>query len=251
MNYAYSGLYFQLMQNIVDNLMINTNASPDLEQLPESRTLAGRTYDSIKTQIIDGSLAQGTKIVESDLALKYGISRGPLREAIHRLEQIKLIVRIPHAGSRVVSLDIKMMGDIYTARECLEGMAARLAARHMADDEIQSMHDLLELHAESINETAGKAYFQREGDIDFHYRIAVASQNQWILENLNGELYQLIRMCRRQSGRMPSRPSVALDQHRQIVAAITQRDEELAEILMRRHISGAWKIVKTILEDNL
>jgi DNA-binding GntR family transcriptional regulator len=231
--------------------MANANLSPDLEQLSESRTLAGRTYDSIKSDIIDGSLAQGTKIVESDLALKYGISRGPLREAIHRLEQMKLIVRIPHAGSRVVSLDSKMMEDIYTARECLEGMAARLAARHMPDNEIQSMHDLLELHAESINETAGKAYFQREGDIDFHYRIAVASQNQWILENLNGELYQLIRMCRHQSGQMPSRPSIALDQHRQIVAAIAQRDEELAEILMRRHISGAWKIVKTILEDNL
>ena len=231
--------------------MVNPDPLADLEQSSESRTLAGRTYDSIKADIIDGTLSQGTKIVESDLALKYGISRGPLREAIHRLEQMKLIVRIPHAGSRVVSLNLKMMEDIYAARECLEGMAARLAARHMPDEEIKSLHALLDLHAESINETAGKAYFQREGDIDFHYRIAVASQNQWILENLNGELYQLIRMCRHQSGQMPSRPSVALDQHRQVVLAIEQRDEELAEMLMRRHISGAWKIVKTILEDNL
>ena len=231
--------------------MANSYLSPDLEQLSESRTLAGRTYDSIKTDIIDGSLTQGSKIVESDLALKYGISRGPLREAIHRLEQVKLIVRIPHAGSRVVSLNIKMMEDIYAARECLEGMAARLATRHMSDEEVTSLHVLLELHAESIDETAGKAYFQREGDIDFHYRIAVASQNQWILDNLSGELYQLMRMCRHQSGQMPSRPSVALTQHRQIVTAIAERDEELAEILMRRHISGAWKIVKTILEDNL
>ena len=231
--------------------MANSNPLTDIEQSSDSRTLAGRTYDSIKADIIDGSLAQGTKIVESDLAQKYGISRGPLREAIHRLEQMKLIVRIPHAGSRVVSLNIKMMEDIYAARECLEGMAARLAARHMPEAEIESMHALLEQHAESINETEGKAYFQREGDIDFHYRIAVASQNQWILENLNGELYQLIRMCRHQSGQMPSRPAVALQQHRQIAAAIGERDEELAEILMRRHISGAWKIVKTILEDNL
>ena len=53
----------------------------------ESPTLASRTFNSIKTDIINGELAQGTKIVESDLALKYGISRGPLREAIHRLEQ--------------------------------------------------------------------------------------------------------------------------------------------------------------------
>jgi len=229
---------------------MESSASLALEETaPESRTLAGRAYESIKADIIVGQLQQGNKIIEADLALKYGISRGPLREAIHRLEQNKLVVRIPHAGSRVVTLDHKLMADIYTAREALEGMAARLAARLMPDNDIQSLYQLLDMHENAISETAGKTYFQREGDIDFHYRIAVASQNQWILENLNGELYQLIRMGRHQSGQTPSRPGKALTQHRQIVSAIEQRDEELAEILMRRHISGAWKIVKTILED--
>jgi DNA-binding GntR family transcriptional regulator len=215
----------------------------------EAPTLARRSFDSIKADIISGQLAQGTKIVESDLALKYGISRGPLREAIHRLEQIKLIVRVPHAGSRVVTLDVKMMQDIYTAREALEGMAARLAARLMADAEIEALSALLDQHADGINETEGTAYIQREGDIDFHYRIALASKNSWIQENLHGELYQLIRMCRHQSGQFPSRAQSALDQHRQIADAIARRDQELAEILMRRHISGAWQIVKKILED--
>ena len=229
--------------------MPNTVSTIGTDDSLESTTLASRTFDSIKTDIIEGELAQGTKIVESDLALKYGISRGPLREAIHRLEQIKLIVRVPHAGSRVITLDSKMMEDIYIARESLEGMAARLAARLMPEGEISALSALLDQHEAAIGKTEGKAYFQREGDIDFHYRIAAASQNQWILENLNGELYQLIRMCRRQSGQIPSRAQIALGQHRQIAAAIAQRDEELAEILMRRHISGAWNIVKKILED--
>lgn len=218
------------------------------EQNLEAPTLARRSFDSIKADIISGQLAQGSRIVESDLALKYGISRGPLREAIHRLEQIKLIVRVPHAGSRVVTLDIKMMQDIYSAREALEGMAARLAARLMPEAEINALSDLLDQHAKSISETEGNAYFQREGDIDFHYRVALASQNRWILENLHGELYQLIRMGRHQSGQIPARAQIALEQHRQIANAIAQRDEELAEILMRRHISGAWEIVKQILE---
>src|SRR5210317_1743906 len=130
----------------------------------EAPTLARRSFDSIKADIISGQLPQGAKIVESDLALKYGISRGPLREAIHRLEQIKLIVRVPHAGSRVVTLDIKMMEDIYCAREALEGMAARLAARLMPEDEIKSLSDLLDQHAENISEAEGNAYIQREGD---------------------------------------------------------------------------------------
>jgi DNA-binding GntR family transcriptional regulator len=229
--------------------MPETHLIAKTEDTLEAPTLARRTFDSIKIDIIDGQLAQGTKIVESDLALKYGISRGPLREAIHRLEQIKLIVRIPHAGSRVVTLDTKMMGDIYIAREALEGMAARLAARLMSDTEISALSALLDQHETNISETEGKSYFQREGDIDFHFRIAVASQNQWILENLNGELYQLMRMCRHQSGQFPARAQTALEQHRQIAAAIAQRDEELAEILMRRHISGAWEIVRKILEE--
>jgi len=229
---------------------MNTAILQQDEKSFESRTLAEQAYESIKGDIIIGTLAQGSKIIESDLAMKYGISRGPLREAIHRLEQIGLVVRIPHAGSRVITLDRKMMEDIYTARESLEGMAARLAVRHMSDDDIRSLAELLDAHEEAIGRTDGKAYFQHEGDIDFHYRIALASQNQWILEILNGELYQLIRMGRHQSGQTPARPTRALSQHRQIAAAIEQRDEELAEILMRRHISGAWKIVETILEEN-
>ena len=116
----------------------------------ESRTLADHAYESIKADIIIGALAQGSKIIESDLALKYGISRGPLREAIHRLERIKLVVRIPHAGSRVVTLDRKLMQDIYTARESLEGMAARLATRHMLDEDITDLHQLLDAHGINV-----------------------------------------------------------------------------------------------------
>jgi len=229
---------------------MNTAILTQSEKLSEPRTLAEQVYESIKADIIIGRLAQGSKIVESDLALKYGISRGPLREAIHRLEGIKLVVRVRNAGSRVIRLDRKLMEDIYTARESLEGMAARLAARHMPERDIHSLHELLDTHEEAIGKTEGKAYFQREGDIDFHYRIALASQNQWILENLHGEIYQLIRMARHQSGQTPERPARALSQHRLIVTAIEQRDEELAELLMRRHISSAWRIVNRILEKN-
>ena len=216
--------------------------------LIQTKTLAGKVYECIKSDIIRGELSQGSRIVESELALKYGISRGPLREAIHRLEQMKLILRVPHAGSRVVTLDIKTMHDIYNAREALEGMSARLAARHMSDEAIVSLKSLLDAHEQAISESEGKYYLQEEGNIDFHHRIASASQNQWILENLNGGLYQLVRMGRYQSGQQPTRPAIALAQHRQIASAIEQRDEELAELLMRRHISGAWKNVKKILE---
>ncbi len=152
----------------------------------ETQTLASRAFESIKSDIIAGRLSQGSKIVESDLALKYGISRGPLREAIHRLEQIRLVVRVPHAGSRVVALDSKMIEDIYVARECLEGMAARLAARHMTGEDIRSLMELLNQLERDIGKADGKFYYHSEGNIHYHSHLSVPLQNSRILEYATG-----------------------------------------------------------------
>lgn len=214
----------------------------------EPKTLSEQVFNDLKDAIISGDLEQGSKITENELAKKYGISRGPLREAIRHLEAIRLLVRIPHAGLRVVTLTIEMMEEIYVVREALEGMSVRIATQRMSDDDVTSLSELLDTHQDSIDKSKGKKYFQREGDLDFHYRIAIASQNQWLIDLLSSELYQLLRMCRQRSSQTPSRPLKALHEHRHIVEAIKDRDAELAELLMRRHISGGWKIVKELFE---
>lgn len=215
----------------------------------EPKTLSEQVFNEIKDAIIAGELEQGSKITEDGLAKQYGISRGPLREAIRRLEAIRLLVRIPHAGMRVVTLTTVMMEEIYTVREALEGMSARLATERMSDEDIASLSDLLNKHQDSIDKSEGKKYFQSEGNLDFHYRIAKASHNQWLIDLLSSELYQLLRMGRQRSGQTPERPSKAIQEHRRIVEAIEMRDAELAELLMRRHISGSWKIVKQLLDE--
>ncbi|OOZ15222.1 GntR family transcriptional regulator [Solemya velum gill symbiont] len=212
-----------------------------------SRTLADRVCHQLKDDIITGRLSQGSKIVEEDLAREHGVSRGPLREAIRRLEAMHLVQRIPHAGARVVTLSEKMMSDVYSVREALEGMSTRLAAEFIKPKEVDELWLLLEQHEKNIDATEGTVYFQREGDVDFHIRIAQASQNQLLVKSLSSELYQLIRMCRYRTAKAPSRPTKALGEHRQIVDAISRRDGELAEILMRRHISGAWQIARELL----
>ena len=219
-----------------------------ITSIPERQTLSDQVFNELKEAIIKGDLAQGSKITEDEIAKKYGISRGPLREAIRRLEGLRLLVRKPHAGTRVVTLTHSMMEEIYTVREALEGMSARLAATRMSDDEVAELRQLLENHESTIDQSQGKEYFQREGDLDFHFRIAQASNNQWLMDLLSSELYQLLRMCRHRSSLTPERPLRALQEHKQIAEAIAQRDPELAELLMRRHISGAWNIVKNILE---
>ena len=70
-----------------------------------------------------------------------------------------------------------------------------------------------------------------------------------LIDLLAGELYQLLRMCRYRTSRLSSRTRPALQQHRHIVDALTARDGELAEILMRRHISGAWKSISEMMDE--
>ncbi len=221
--------------------------SQTLSSLTERQTLSEQVFNELKEAIIAGDILQGAKITEDELAKKYGISRGPLREALRRLESIRLLVRVPHAGMRVVTLTSEMMEEIYTVREALEGMSARLAAERISEDDIKSLIKLLDKHQSNIDKSEGKQYFQREGDLDFHFRIAKASNNKWLMELLSSELYQLLRMCRHRSSQTPERPIKALQEHKRIVEAIAMRDAELAEILMRRHISGAWKIVEELL----
>lgn len=212
-------------------------------------TLADVASSRLTQAIITGELLQGQKLNEADLAERYGIGRGPLREALRQLEGMRLVKRIPHAGARVVELDKEMMADLYAVREALEGMACRMAALRMSDAEINHLQCLLEKHAEQIEAAEGQIYFQNEGDFDFHYQIALGSRNQMLIDLLAGELYQLLRMCRYRTSRLAKRTRPALQQHRQIVDAIANRDGELAEMLMRRHISGAWHSINEMIEQ--
>lgn len=218
--------------------------------LDEERTLSDKASSRLTQAIVTGELAQGQKLSEADLATRFGISRGPLREAIRQLEGMRLVTRVPHAGARVVMLDKPMLADLYRVREALEGMACRMAAQAMSQEEIDTLFMLLNRHEEEINAADGLAYFQSEGDFDFHFQIALGSRNQMLIDLLAGELYQLLRMCRYRTSHLAKRTRPALQQHRQIAEAIAERDGDLAELLMRRHISGAWKSISQIMETN-
>jgi DNA-binding GntR family transcriptional regulator len=126
-------------------------------------------------------------------------------------------------------------------------MACRLAAISMPQEEIDSLRALLDQHQQNIEQQEGQAYFQKEGDLDFHYRIVMASGNSKLQELLAADLYHLVRMYRYQFSLFSSRPTLALREHHQILDAIETRDEELAELLMRRHISASRRNIESKL----
>jgi len=225
------------------NLLPRTPADAD------DQILADRLGEALITAVVRGEIPAGARINEPELARRFDVSRGPLREAIRRLEGLHLVRRIPHAGVRVVTLDAAQLTEIYEMREALEGMAARLAARNMNAAEVADLKALLDAHERQIEATGGSEYYQREGDFDIHYRIIRGSGNARLINFLCGELYHLVRMFRYRSSLVASRPQRALAEHRAITEAIEQHDEELAEMLMRRHISSARQSIERQLEE--
>ncbi len=213
---------------------------------PAAITLADQALQAIQARIVSGELAPGTKLSEGELASEHGISRGPLREAIRRLEARRLVEVVPNAGATVVCLTHEQLLAVYETREALEGMACRLAAQRIEASEVAALHALLDQHEQALGGAAEARYLQEEGDFDFHYRIARASRNEILASMLCDDLYHLVRMYRRRTPGDHGRGRQALAEHRHIVDALGAGDAELAELLMRRHVAAA----RYLLNDN-
>jgi DNA-binding GntR family transcriptional regulator len=210
-----------------------------IQEPPKASTLSDHVFNQLRTAIVKGEIPPGAKINEPQLSKQYGISRGPLREAIRRLEGCKLVEITANVGAKVISLSTPQIIEIYEVREQLEGLACRLAASRIDASGCTNLRQLLEAHEREIQSENGLLYYQTEGDLDFHYMIVQLSGNSRLFGLLCGELYHLLRLYRCQTSTQPSRPEQAFNEHHQIVNALEKRDGELAEFLMKRHISHA------------
>lgn len=229
-----------MQRESVDNLVTDGPAPARAGNCADGAvTISDRVFARFRKAIVEGEILPGSKISEPELAREYGVSRGPLREAIARLEACNLVVRKPNIGARVVSLSMRDLLELYDVREAMESTAARLAAERMSDAEVEDLRALLEQQRQQTEAQEGMAYFQREGDLDFHYRIVQGSKNARLIGLLCNDLYHLVRMYRYQFGMASPRAKPAFVEHEHIVNAIAGRDPQLAELLMRRHIRAA------------
>lgn len=203
-------------------------------------TLAEQVYRRLSAAILAGELAPGSKISEPALARQYGVSRGPLREALHRLQERKLITRSANQGPRVVKPSTQALAELFVVREALEGAAARLAAIHATDAEIALLRATVSEKAANLEAgPAGSAEQDERSDQDFHLAIAKCSRNPTLIDLLCAELYPLLRLYRGMPPIIRTHGNRAVVEHERIVSAIEDHDADLAEILMRKHIAAA------------
>jgi len=202
------------------------------------RTLSEQLFNRLNDAIVSGELRPGSKLSEPALARQYGVSRGPLREAINRLQGRHLVTRTAHFGARVAELSPEILEETFIVREALEGMAARQAAQNCSDDDIAALHRAYARHVSAAKQ-GGEGPVWRSADEDFHMLIARASGNPMLVRLLTGDFYQLVRFYRSQLVHVRGRGARTVAEHRRILEAIEDRDGELAELHMRRHIAAA------------
>lgn len=225
--------------------MSGTNGSERLV----AQNLSGLALERLEKAIMEGELGPGERLSESSLARRFGISRGPLREAIGQLEGRKLVTRISNQGARVVSLSKDDLLDLLQVRESLEGMACRLASQNMGETDLLRLEDMLATHEKADAMRAGRGYFQEPGDGDFHQVILAACGNARLSGMLAGELYSLLRLYRHRLSMRPGRPAEALEEHKRIVAALRAHDPDAAEAAMRAHLRSSRSAVEDWVTD--
>jgi len=178
----------------------------------------------------------GDRLVESELAERLGVSRTPVREALQRLETQSLLTR-DGRSLIVASLDHSQLSELYVVRGELEGLAARLAARHAAPEEVKVLRSMLNDDQALINDPDALSRANRR----FHKQIHLASHNRFLVQQLD-LVHRSMALLATTSISAEGRGADTLKEHETIVAAIEAGDGDAADKALRDHISEAFVV---------
>ena len=200
--------------------------------------------ERIRQAIQAGRYGPGERIRETEVAGWLEVSRTPVREAFRRLESEGLLSFVSWRGVVVADLDRQQVSELYAMREVLEGAAARLAARHIGDPEIDLLAGLL-ARADACREDPGAlAAINRQ----FHEVIHGAAHNRYLTQTLN-QLRNSLALLRGTTFAVPGRADTAAAEHGAILEAIRDRDADAAEAAARTHIAAARRARLELLLD--
>jgi DNA-binding GntR family transcriptional regulator len=191
-------------------------------------------YSLILEAIDTGAYKPGDRLVESELAERFGVSRTPIREALQRLETQSLLTR-DGRSLMVASLDHNQLAELYVVRAELEALAASLAARHATQEEVRVLADMVEADRGLLGDPGALARANRR----FHKQIHLSSHNRFLVQQLD-LVHRSMALLATTSLAAEGRDAAALAEHQAIVDAIAARDEAAAGAALRTHISKAF-----------
>ena len=201
-----------------------------------AKSLEERVFLILEDEILSGKLKRGETLTETALSQRLGVSRTPLRGALHRLAEEGLVEMSPNRGAVVVGIGREELIDIYKIRMRLEGLASAEAAKKITDEDIKKLHDTLELADFYIAKR--DAEHLKELDSEFHNIIYRASGNRLLCKILS-ELHRNIHFYRKRSLAVVERLEKSAAEHKEILSAIERGDRAEADRLTSMHVGAA------------
>jgi DNA-binding GntR family transcriptional regulator len=204
-----------------------------LQALQERKSLGQHVFDNLKQAIIKGNIAPGEWLVESHIAQMLGISRTPVREAIHKLERERLIERQPRGGFTVLGFNREDIEETFGIRSVLEGYAARLATDKHRPKELDALEKKIDKFQECLSRKKTEAL--PEINTEFHDLLYELSKSPRLIHIINGLRDQIFRY-RQMILRDNRFANISNEDHKKMLAFMRRRDAEGVERIVREHI---------------
>ena len=204
-----------------------------MEQQELYLPLREEVFQTLRKEILEGSLKPGMRLMELHLADRLGVSRTPIREAIRMLEKEGLVTMVPRRGAFVAEINENQLIDVLEVRRAMEELAAELAAKRIKEEQLLELEEASRRFAEQTK--SGSSNDMARADEDFHYMILEATDNQKLIQLLTGFREQIYRY-RAAYLQQVSVYDELLEEHSRILECLREKDADKAVQAMREHI---------------
>ena len=215
------------------------------ETADREASLSGKVFERLEGDILDGRYRPGDSFTESRVAQELGVSRTPVREAIRQLELEGLVDYVPNKGATVMGLSEEDIRDIGEIRTKIEGIAARRATQMITETQLSELRGILAL--EAFHTGRGDAEPLTQLDSRFHQIIFEASGSRLLNRTLRS-FHHYIQRARSLSMKAMDRAEKTLGEHRAILVALEEKDQDRAETLMVHHVRNATRSMNRLTE---
>lgn len=229
-------------KSIVDDIHNESNS------LSRNSSLGDSLFQSLRDAIVGGNLVPKTRITESGITKAVGISRTPVREALHKLERDGLVKKHPRGGFSVTGLTYQDILESFDLIVILEGYAARLAAVRHNEEDVHALEEEIEAFEKCIEEKRMEELPTIKKH--FHAKLNGLSRNEKLINVIRqiGDQMYLVRMAILRS---ESLARICNQDHREIVKSLKMRDVEKVERLVRLHILRGKNYILAQLKDRM
>jgi DNA-binding GntR family transcriptional regulator len=215
------------------------------ESYVDSSATADAVYSTLRDAIVSGHLQAGDRLNEQQLAAQFGVSRTPVREALHRLETEEFANRIPRGGMVVRAVSRSEVLELYAVRVALDALAARTAAQQASPADRAELRWIQGQMAAAAERGDIPAMLRL--NLQFHGAIYTAAHNGMLLR-FGRQLRDWISRFRETSASRHGRSMEVVEEHEHIVSAIEAGDPEAAEEAAREHMERACRARAATLE---